>query len=197
MANQNGGKYGFTGLFPIKDGETAVLRAFLRTLDDEVEYPRGSPLSEVSMMHMARFVVIDRLAYQGTPAKVDTLKSNYLLFACDFDGFSIDVLIREMVERIPRQLKAIWQHCLGFPDIESCDQLAAYFEQCQVTTNFFLADQPEASVNDILIGLMYRRRLGEFIRHVQVKRPSPAALKNDFELMWRSLQEDRPRAGEL
>ena len=197
MANQNGGTYGFTGLFPIEAGQTAALRTFLRTLDDSLNYPRGSPLSEVPIVHMARFVVIDRLAYQGTPAKADTLKSTYLLFACDFDGFSIDVLIREMVKHIPSQLETIWRHCLGFPGIESRDDLAAYFEQCQVTTNLLLADQPDASVSDILKGLMYQRRLAEFIRHVQDAQPNPAALKDDFERMWQSLQEVRPRAGEL
>ncbi|WOH49236.1 hypothetical protein [Bradyrhizobium sp. sBnM-33] len=197
MANQNGKKYGFTGLFPIKVGQTAELRTFLRRLDLSIKYPRGSPLSEVPIVHMARFVVIDRLAYQGTPAKVDTLKSAYLLFACDFDGFSIDVLIRAMVKYIPCELEAIWQHCRGFPGIESCDDLAAYFEQCQITTNLLLADQPNASVNDILKGLMYRRRLAEFIRHVQDAQPNPADLKADFERMWQSLQEVRPSAGEL
>ncbi|MDE5455805.1 hypothetical protein GWE18_23795 [Bradyrhizobium sp. CSA112] len=197
MANQNGEKYGFTGLFPIKVGQTAELRTFLRTLDHSIKYPRGSPLSEVSIVHMARFVVIDRLAYQGTPAKVDTLKSAYLLFACDFDGFSIDALIRAMVKYIPFELEIIWQHCRGFPGIESCDDLAAYFEQCQITTNLLLADQPDASLNDILKGLLYRRRLAQFIRHVQDTQPSPAELQADFERMWQSLQEVRPRAGEL
>jgi hypothetical protein len=196
MANQNGRTYGFTGLFPIKVGQTAELRTFLRTLDHN-KYPRGSPLSEVPIVHMARFVVIDRLAYQGTPAKVDTLKSAYLLFACDFVGFSVDVLIRAMVKYIPCELEAIWRHCLKFPGTVSCDDLSAYFEQCQITTNLLLADQPDASVNDILKGLMYRRRLTEFVRHVQEAQPSSAELKNDFKKMWQSLQQVRPRAGEL
>ena len=75
MANQNGAKYGFTGLFPIKTGgHSANLRTLLRSLDDPRNYPRGSPLSDVSIVHMARFVIVDRLAYQGLPAKVDTLK---------------------------------------------------------------------------------------------------------------------------
>ena len=197
MANQNGKKYGFTGLFPIKVGQTAELRPFLRTLDDSVKYPRGSPLSDVPIVHMARLVVIDRLAYQGTPAKADTLKSAYLLFLCDFDGFSVDVLVRAMVKHIPEELEAIWGHCRGFPGIESGDGLSAYFEQCQITTNVLLADQPDASVNDILKGLMYRHRLRDFVRHVQDAQPSPAELKADFERMWQGLQDVRPGAGEL
>ena len=197
MANQNGGKYGFTGLFPIKPGQTAELRGFLRTLDESSEYPRGSPLSEVPIIHMARFVVIDRLAYQGTPAKVDTLKSAYLLFLCDFDGFSVDVLIRAMVKYIPDHLETIWRHCRGFPGIKSGDGLSTYFEQCQVTTNVLLADQPDASVNDVLKGLMYRHELRKFVRYVQEAQPSPAELKAEFEKMWQGLQEVRLSAGKL
>ena len=192
MANQNGAKYGFTGLFPIKtDGHLAKLRTLLRSLDDKQCYPRGSPLSEVPIVHMARFVIIDGLPYQGAPAKLDTLKSHYLLFACDFDGYSVDTLIHAMVSKMP-QFTAIWDHCVGFPGTESLDRLTAYFEQCQLETNLLLADQPEASVDDILKGLMYRRRLGEFIGQVQNQPASPAALQQDFMLMWRSLQNDKP-----
>jgi hypothetical protein len=197
MANQNGAKYGFTGLFPIARGQSANLRVLLRSLDDKESYPRGSPLSDVSIVHMARFVIIDRLTYQGTPAKVDTLKSHYLLFVCDFDGRSIDALIHAMVQNIPHQVTAIWGHCVRFPGIGSCDRLAAYFEQCQLETNLLLADQPEASVDEILMGLMCRRRLGDFIKQIQRKPPNPVLLKRGFMQMWRSLQKDMPRPGEL
>jgi len=198
MANQNGEKYGFTGLFPIKmGGHSADLRTLLRSLDAKHRYPRGSPFSDVSIVHMARFVVIDRLAYQGFPAKVDTLKSQYLLFVCDFDGHSIDPLIQALVRYIPTQVTAVWEHCVLFPGTQSCDRLAAYFEQCQLKTNLFLADQPQASVDDILKGLMCRKRFGEFIRQVQRKPRDAAVLQRGFRRMWRSLQNDRPLAGEL
>lgn len=197
MANQNGSKYGFTGLFPISKGQSADLRAHLRSLDDKQRYPRGSPLSDVPIVHMARFVIIDRLTYQGTPAKADALKSPYLLFVCDFDGRSIDALVQAMVENIPDQVTAIWDHCIRFPGIRSRDQLSAYFEQCQLTTNLLLADQPEASVSDILKGLISRRRLGDFIKQVQSRPPDPAQLQRDFLQMWRTLQTEMPRPGEL
>ena len=198
MANQNGAKYGFTGLFPIKTGgHSANLRTLLRSLDDPRHYPRGSPLSNVPIVHMARFVIIDRLAYQGLPAKVDTLKSDYLLFVCDFDGYSVDTLIHAMVRNMGAHVTAIWDHCVHFPGIQSCDRLAAYFEQCQLTTNLLLADQPDASVDDILMGLTCRRRFGEFIRQVQRKPRNPAVLKRGFRRMWRSLQNEKPLAGDL
>jgi hypothetical protein len=197
MANQNGAKYGFTGLFPVARGQSTELRTLLRSLDDTQTYPRGSPFSHVPVIHMARLFVIDRLAYQGTPAKIDTLQSDYLLFACDFDGDSIDVLIRAMVSKIPDQLAAIWGRCVRYPGIQKSDQLSEYFERCQLKTTLFLADQPLASVDDILRGLVCRRRFGEFIRQVQRKRRDPAVLKRGFKLMWRCLQRDKPLAGDL
>ena len=69
MANQNGAKYGLTALFPIGAGEhRAQLRDHLRSLDG---HPRGSPLSELPMVHMARLAIIDRLAYESFPAQAD------------------------------------------------------------------------------------------------------------------------------
>ena len=115
MANQNGEKYGFTGLFPITQGETAKLRKFLRSLDDIKTYPRGSPFSHVPIIHMARLFIVDRLAYQGTPAKVDTLKSDYLVFLCDYDGDSVDVLVLALVSGMHNEVAAIWKHCAGVP----------------------------------------------------------------------------------
>lgn len=197
MANQNGSKFGFTGLFPIGRGQSADLRALLRSLDDKQRFPRGSPLSDVPIVHMARFVIIDRLTYQGTPAKADALKSPYLLFVCDFDGRSVDALIHAMVQNIPDHVAAIWRHCIRFPGIQSRDRLAAYFEQCQLTTNLLLADQPEASVREILMGLICRRCFGNFIKQVQSRPRNKALLKRGFMRMWRSLQKEMPRPGEL
>jgi hypothetical protein len=197
MANQNGAKYGFTGLFPVTRGQSTELRALLRSLDDTKVYPRGSPFSDVPIIHMARLFVIDRLAYQGTPAKIDRLQSDYMLFTCDFDGDSIDSLVRAMVSNIPGQLAAIWGYCVRFPGIQKRDQLSEYFERCQLENNFYLVDQPAASVNDILKGLMCRRRFGEFIRQMQRKPRKPAVLQRGFRLMWRSLEKDRPLAGDL
>jgi hypothetical protein len=197
MANQNGSKYGFTGLFPISPGRSMELRSLLRSLDDPQDYPRGSPFSNVPIMHMARLFVLDRLAYQGTPAKVDTLSSDYLVFACDFDGDGVDALVRSLAENMVAESAAIWNCCVAFPGLDRRDRLAEYFEQCQVETTFLLADQPEARVNDILKGLLYRRRLAAFVRQVQRRPRKPEVIKRGFLRMWEHLQREQPLPGEL
>ncbi|MCA1458905.1 hypothetical protein I6F35_38260 [Bradyrhizobium sp. BRP22] len=197
MANQNGKKYGFTGLFPIATNRSDDLRAFLRTLDDVGTYPRGSPFSHVPIIHMARLFIVDRLAYQGTPAKFDQLKSDYLVFMCEFDGESVDPLVQNLASNIPNEVATIWGRCLGFPGIQRRDQLAEYFEQCQLETTLFLADQPEASVTEILMALLCRRRLGEFVKQVQSRPLPPDVLQREFRQMWESLQNERPLPGDL
>jgi hypothetical protein len=197
MANQNGEKYGFTGLFPIAQGQTAALRKFLRSLDDIGTYSRGSPFCNVPIIHMARLFIIDRLAYQGTPAKADTLKSDFLVFLCDFDGDSVDVLVEALVSNMRTEMTEIWNHCVRFPGVDRRDPLGDYFERCQVTTTLFFADQPAATVGEILKGLMCRRRFGALIRKVQGGPRNPVVLKQDFERMWLDLQADRPLPGEL
>ncbi|MGY3609087.1 MULTISPECIES: hypothetical protein [unclassified Bradyrhizobium] len=197
MANQNGEKYGFTGLFPIATNQSDDLRAFLRTLDDPRAYPRGSPLSHVPIIHMARMFIVDRLAYQGTPAKFDALKSDYLVFMCEFDGESVDALVQALAGNIPNEVATIWGRCLGFPGIHRRDLLSGYFERCQLKTTLFLADQPEASVSEILMALLCRRRLGEFVRLVQTNPRPPEVLQREFRQMWEGLQNERPSPGDL
>jgi hypothetical protein len=165
MPSQKGNKYGLTALFPIVPGEHAAqLRSHLRTLDGDVY---GSPLNRVPIIHMARFAVIDQMPYQGLPAKSDVLNSAYLLFLCEFDGSSADLLAQELIEKIPDQVDMIWRHCRKFPGTDSVDRLADYFSRCELDTNFFLADRPMDSVQDILRALLYKQKLAEVVLWAQ------------------------------
>jgi len=194
MGNTNGKKFGFTGLFPIKSVEdTLPLRQYLRSMD---EHPYGSPLSSVDIIHMARFVIIDNLAYQGIPAKRDELKSRYLLFICDFDGGSLDVLIRKLISDMGKTVDDIWKHCVGYPGQQSRDRMTAYFEDCQLTTTLLLADRPDDEVAAILRALMYKRRFTDFVESCQRKRPHN--LKAAFLQLWQSMEnQPTPPAGSL
>jgi hypothetical protein len=196
MANQNGKKYGLTALFPIKAGEHAArLRTELRSWD---AHPRGSPLSEVPVIHMARFVIIDRLAYQGVPAERDDLRSAYLLFLCDFDGEEVAGLVRELLAAIPTHVAAIWTHCRAFPGIESVDRLSAYFERCQLETNLFLADQPEASVDQILRSLYCRRKFAQLLLwHQRQSAPNVPKLREAMRRLRDRVGRSSPLPGTM
>ena len=185
MANRNGRKYGFTGLFPIKPGgHSSRLRNYLRSLD---RHRYGSPLSDLDIVHMARWTIIERLPYQGLPAKRDILQSQYLLFLCDFDGESVDALVWDFVRFSPHLLIRVWGHCVGFPGARSGEALAIYFEQCQLNTDLLLADVPDATVNEILRALVCRRMLADLIDRKQRNGWTSSALQNQFQQMWAML----------
>ena len=156
MGNINGKKYALTTLFPIAPGEHyAQLKKYLRDLDKE---PYGSPLAHVGCIHMARFVIVEDFVYQGLPAKRDHLQSRYLLFMCDFDGASLDVVVGAMVTQIGDAVHEIWQHCVAYPGRNERDRLIAYFERCQLKTSLFFADRPDDEVSTILRALMSKRQ---------------------------------------
>jgi hypothetical protein len=193
MANANGKKLGLTCLFPILEGEHAAqLRKTLRALDRD---PFGSPLSKVGIIHMARFVIIEDLAYQGLPAKRDTLMSRYLLFLCDFDGTSADAVVAGMTAQIGDVVDEIWSHCVAYPGRASRDRLTAYFEQCQLETNLLLVDRPNDELQTILRALMCKREFARFVENYQA---SPGDPKASFQAMWAALQsQPTPMPGSL
>lgn len=184
MSNKNGRKYGFTALFPIKGGmHSADLRCYLRSLADPRKYPRGSPLAVIDLIHLARFVVIDHLPFQGVPAKYDHLRSSYLLFACDFDGDSSDEIVVSMIRNTPTTMDEIWDHCVGYPSISTTatERLTSYFRQYQLQTSLFLADQPHARVPEILQALDLKRRFFDFVRDHPADKPASELQRLFFE----------------
>ena len=189
MSSINGGKYGFTGLFPLRgDIDHVALRRILREMD---RHPRGSPLSAVPIIHMARLVIIDDLPFQGDPAKLDRLKSAYLLFACDFDGDDPDQLVVALADGAQQTLVQVWSNCRGFPGLPPGQgrpgrgNLCDYFKRCQLQTNLLLADQPDATLPEIMMALTWRRHFSEFVeRHQWI---DAARLQQEFQTMWQTL----------
>jgi hypothetical protein len=193
MANVNYKKFGLTALSPIKPGYCAQLRLTLRAMDST---PYGSPFSDVGIVHMARLAIIDTLPFEGIPAKHDSLKSSYLLFMCDFDGPTIDSLVAAMVDKIPSTINDIWGHCIAYPGLRSRDKLTAYFEQCQLETNLFLADRPADKVETILRGLLYKRKFAKFVAIRQNK--GRAITKANFLRWWKTLSDlSTPEPGSM
>lgn len=195
MANRNGIKYGLTCLFPIErnGASTAGLRNTLNAMED---HPQGSPLAAVNIIHLARFAIVDHFACQGAPAKQDALRSNYLLFMCDFDGDAVETLTAALADHACDVVRSIWRHCVAFPELaprptlEQRDALAHYFKRCQIRTTLFVADRHEDSVEDILRALDLQRRFVAFIAANQCK--DAATLKAEFARFWRAYQNAPP-----
>jgi hypothetical protein len=195
MSNTCGGKYALTTLFPIRSEahHYSDLRNFLRQLDSEMY---GSPLAQVDCIHMARFLILQDFFYEGLPAKRDHLQSRYLVFMCDFDGDSLEVLVDAMRRSIPRVITHIWQHCIDYPGSRHTGELTRYFERCQIPTTLFFADRPHDSVGAILSGLRMKRGFAEFVEQNQARVGSD--FKRRFYEWWDRLAgQDSPHPGSL
>jgi hypothetical protein len=194
MANVKGKKFGLTSLFPIRPGgHTSELRDYLRRMASE---PYGSPLSGVKNIHMARFAIINDLVFEGVPAKRDLLKSNYLLFMCDFDGATVDALVAVMLGSICQTVHEIWCHCVGYPGHAHRDHLTAYFEQCQLDTTLFLTDRPDDDVEAILRALMWKREFANFVERCQ-NSGNPATKAGFLALMEELARQPIPMPGSM
>src|SRR6185503_15210075 len=87
--NVSGQAYALTVLTPIKDGQAAALIAHLDALGEG----DASPLSRVPGTHIARWVVIDDVKFQGHGQRHhDKLTAQRLLLSSNFDG-DLDVYL--------------------------------------------------------------------------------------------------------
>ena len=91
MANESGNAYALTMLCPIlcevppdSGGRShlALLRDQLQTL----HINEKSPMAQVPNTYLCRFWVLSDVPYQGKPAFLEHLKSDYLVFSSNFYG---------------------------------------------------------------------------------------------------------------
>ena len=200
MANIADRSYGLTVLSPIAPGLTAdgiphdlAIRGELLALDALAE----SPFADVPTTHLARWVVIGSLPYEGIPAIVDSLASKYLLFTSNFDG-DLDEYLELMRTRMPDAVTCIWSHCMAFPGVRDRAAFAGYMKQCQVETSFFFGAYTKYTLDDVLRALDAQRRMAAFIADHQEQQSAPADLQRAFgELVATLAAAPTPRPGTI
>lgn len=170
MPNINGSMYGLTVLSPInmdpnRNPSNAVsIREFLAGLEKN----EHSPFAKVATTHLARWVVINDVIFEGAPAHQDHLKSQYLLFTSNFDG-DLKAYLNLLWEKIPDVVKELWGHCVGFPGTNDAEAFRRYIEKCQIKTSFFFADVNDASLEKTLRALFGQKEFVTFVEDNQGK----------------------------
>jgi hypothetical protein len=200
MANIADRAYGLTVLSPIAPGMTTdgvphdlAIRRELLALNTRAE----SPFANVPTTHLARWVVIGSLPYEGIPAIVDSLASKYLLFTSNFDG-ALDDYLEVMRTQMPDAVTQIWSHCLAFPGVGNRVAFADYMKKCQVETSFFFGAYTKYTLDDVLRALDAQRRMAAFIADQQEQATAPADLQRAFgELVASLASAPTPRPGTI
>ena len=158
-----GTTYGITLLCPIlpDSGEVSPRAELARVL---AEMPTGadSPLARVGVTHLARWVIVGNLPFEGPPGLPDPLQSAYLLFTANIDG-DLDTYVDQMGTLIPETVETVWRYCVAFPGVSSQSDLRAYMRRCQIPTTFLFGAYPSASVQTVLRALVTQQALARFV----------------------------------
>jgi hypothetical protein len=174
MPNFDAGHYFLTVLAPVRAGRGAAVdgrqadsyrQRLLETLarlpqSEATANSRGaaarSPFARNRMTHLARFVLIDDLPYNGREAgdalldrfagadplaqqQVDRLPAPYLLFAAEFDAkdgseASLRLYTDALWADMRPELEAIFGACHGFEAAEGAEGFFRYIQRCQIET---------------------------------------------------------------
>ena len=175
MANKNNNAYGLTTFSPIINGHrgnqsySAVIRGWLEDTE-KMPLDEKSPLAKVPNTYLCRFYVLDDVIYEGKPAKVDHLKSSYLVFTSDFHG-DLESYLRGMWEHAGETVGQLWQYCVGFKGINSADDFIDYIKKVQLKTTFFFNGSTDESLAEQLKSLYLKQEFSKFAFEHQSSTP--------------------------
>jgi hypothetical protein len=155
MANKSGNAYALTVLCPIlrgvppdspADNRGQTYTALLRNVLQALHVNEGSPMAKVPNTYLCRFWVLSEVPYQGRPAFLEHLKSDYLVFSSNFHG-ELEPYLEGMWAALQQGILAILWHCVGHEAVRDAGSFIEYIKKCQVTTTFLFngsTDEPLA-----------------------------------------------------
>jgi hypothetical protein len=172
--NVSGQAYALTVLAPILDGRARPLAEHLDRLDEGPD----SPLGRVPGTHLARWVVLEDVKYQGAgQRRRDHFAAPRLLFASNFDG-SLGPYLEALRTGLGADADAVWGHCRGYPGHRDATGFAGWMRAHQVGSSLFFAAYGTQTVADVHANLRARSALIEFA--LAARGLEPAALKARF-----------------
>jgi len=187
MANKSGNAYALTVLCPIlpglpkqaPDGMNDQTHADLVRLQlQRLAVNELSPMARVPNTYLSRLWVLDDVPFQGRPAVLEHLKSNYLVFSSNFHG-ELDDYLRGMWSAVEPEIRAILQYCVGFDRVTDVASFVDYVKRCQVETTFFFNGSSDEPLAVQLKSLYLKQELAKFAAANQGK--SGAALQAAFK----------------
>src|SRR5580658_6214117 len=177
MANKSGNAYALTMLCPILGAapqdstagsgglsHTALLRNLLQTL----HLNEQSPMAQVPNTYLCRFWVMGDVFYQGHPAFLEHLQSDYLVFSSNFHG-ELEPYLRGMWTALEAGILAILEHCHGGKAVRDANSFVEYAKKCQVTTTFFFNGSTDEPLAQQLKNLYLKQEFSKFVFENQGK----------------------------
>jgi hypothetical protein len=165
-----GTTYGITMLSPIRaDAASESPRADLAKVLAAMPTGADSPLARVGSTHLARWVIVSTLPFEGPPARPDTLTSPYLLFTANVDG-DFERYIDQLADTVPDTVDQVWGHCVAYPGVSDRPAFRAWMRRCQIESTCYFGAYPSATVPTVLRALATQQALARFVAdHADVR----------------------------
>ena len=166
MPNEAGRAYGLTTLCPIKLGTennhsfASLTRRYLQDLQ-QYSCNELSPMAQVPNTYLCRFFVLDGVSYQGKPARLDRLKSPYLVFVAEIHG-ELEPYLQGLWRHANECVRQVWKHCVGFDRVKEESDFIAYIKACQVTTTFYFNGSTDDPLAEQLKSLYLMQEFSRF-----------------------------------
>jgi hypothetical protein len=136
------------------------------------------PLVELSVIHFARWSVVDKL-----PASVDhsagrPLAHPYLLFESHFDT-DTSAYVDNFIEITPNRMRLVWASSFGYPGVIPSEDFTSWTEANELNDGYYWCAYPQGSVSMIRDAIALGDRFEAFQRRAE------GMTAEEFESAWR------------
>lgn len=165
MADQAQGATNLILMAPIRDGVTDAGCSYayhIRQHLHDLPLNDKSPWAAVPDTYLARWYLLDDVAYQGKPAKEDHLANRYLILIAHFHGDRARFL-RHCWHHMERLLQELYGYAWDFDTVVDADSWVAYAERCVIPTGFFFNGSTGDPLAEQLKALYLRQAFTQFV----------------------------------
>lgn len=157
-----------TVLSPIRNGveENQSFASLTRKHLQSLKLHENSPMAKVPNTFLCRFFILDDVIFEGSPAKIDHLKSKYLVFCCNFHGNS-DTYLRGFWQNAKKEIQEIWKYCVAFDQVNDADSFIDYIKKCEVNTTIYFNGSTGLPLDEQLKALYLKQKFSEFAYQTQ------------------------------
>lgn len=187
MSNIAGKAYAMNVITPIRWYMAWINKLIFKIAASRPETLKG--LITLSLIHYARWVVIDRWKFPhlDTSQPKEKLNYSYMLFSSNFNG-SWNQYVDSFTFAIPSGLDFFWKWNVRYPRSVPLTPFHKYIRHNQIDTDHYYSAYPLASSNDVKSAKRVKAQLIAFKNEHMADEPK--AFKKAYGDLLRDLQYD-------
>lgn len=145
-------------------------------------------MAHVPNTYLCRLWVLSDVLYEGKPAFIEHLKSDYLVFTSDFHG-ELESYLEGMWNALKDDVRVILGYCVRGEIVTDAKSFIEYIKKCQITTTFFFNGSTDEPLAQQLKNLYLKQEFSKFAFENQGK--SAGELQAAFREFVQRTQPDK------